>query len=279
MKTLLITGGSGFIGKNIKEHFNEAYNVLSPSHQELDLLSEQSVYDYFHTHNINYVIHCAATGLSRKKKIKNIVTDNTRMYFNLTTHGIFEHMYHMGSGAEYDKSQSICKVSEDDFGYSIPKDDYGYSKYLISKSTTDRRCTTLRLFGVFGKYEDCSRRFISNSIIKNILGQPIIINQNVVFDWIYINDLTKILSLFIGSPPSEYPVYNVTPTESVDLLTIANLINKQSKNKSEIIIKNKGMSHEYTGDNSRLMKRFKNPIIFTPMKNAISELIQYYERL
>lgn len=42
-------------------------------------------------------------------------------------------MIHFGSGAEYDKSKPIVKVKETDFGKVIPKDEYGFFKYICSK--------------------------------------------------------------------------------------------------------------------------------------------------
>lgn len=47
-------------------------------------------------------------------------------------------MITFGSGAEYDKSRPLVMVKEEDFGKSIPKDPYGYSKYLISKEIEKR---------------------------------------------------------------------------------------------------------------------------------------------
>ena len=38
MKNILITGGSGFIGKNLREQLQGKYNIYAPSHSELELL-------------------------------------------------------------------------------------------------------------------------------------------------------------------------------------------------------------------------------------------------
>lgn len=47
MKTILLTGGNGFIGRNIRESFlMEKYNILFPSSRELNLSDENSVDDY-----------------------------------------------------------------------------------------------------------------------------------------------------------------------------------------------------------------------------------------
>ena len=42
-KTIFITGAKGFIGRNLTEKLNKKYNLLTPSHKELDLLNEKNV--------------------------------------------------------------------------------------------------------------------------------------------------------------------------------------------------------------------------------------------
>lgn len=278
-KTLLITGGNGFIGRNIKEQLYPKYNILAPSHSEIDLLTGSEVKRYFKNHDIDYVVNCANVGGNRKCQDTDIVKKNVKMYLNLTTYGNFERIIQLGSGAEYDKSRSLNKISEYQFGEFIPNDDYGFSKYLISRCIGNREdAIGLRLFGVFGKYEDYEYKFISNAIVKNIIGLPIKINQNAVFDWIYIDDLIKLLEDFIiQSPP--YKFYNITPTTSYDIITIANIINNISETKSKIIIENKGKNNEYTGNNERLLERYGGHFKFTPIETAIKTMFKYYQHI
>jgi GDP-L-fucose synthase len=169
----------------------------------------------------------------------------------------------------------LSRISEISFGEYIPIDDYGFSKYLISKYIEKSdNCVCLRLFGVFGKYEDYEYKFISNSLIKNLLRMPINIRQNVYFDWLYINDLMKIVAHFIEQDTT-HRVYNITPGNPLDLITIANIINQNSSFKSEIIVETQGSNHEYSGDNSRLLTQIGN-FQFTSMSSALSELRDYY---
>lgn len=69
MKTLLITGSSGFLGSKILETYKNKYQILSPSHSEMDITNELSVQDYFLKNKPDFVIHCAAisdTGTCQK---------------------------------------------------------------------------------------------------------------------------------------------------------------------------------------------------------------------
>ena len=58
---LLILGGTGFIGRNLKEKFQENtnYNVLAPTRQELNLYDDQTCKQYLKENKPDLVIHAA----------------------------------------------------------------------------------------------------------------------------------------------------------------------------------------------------------------------------
>jgi GDP-L-fucose synthase len=280
--TILVTGGSGFIGRNIVEYYHQKANlqkarVLYPTHAQLDLVSTKAVHEFFKANKIDYIINCANIGGDRRsQETPDIVEKNLRIFCNLYEESSrCKRMIHFGSGAEYDKSKPLHKVKESDFHYP-PGDSYGFSKYLMSRLLSDEYeedVVCLRLFGVFGKYEDYTFKFISNSIVKYLLGLPIHIRQNVVFDWLYVHDLIEILPAFLDIEAYFENFYNITPGSPMDLLTIAEMINTPKK--VEIIVENPGMGYEYTGSNNRLLQ-FRENTRFTPMSVAISSLKLYY---
>ena len=124
---ILITGTNGFIGRNLKEYFQERYNdIHCPKRGELDLVNSQAVYDYLTKNAFDVVMHCAVTLTS--------VEQNLKMYFNIERcSGSFGKMLCIGSGAEYDMNNYIPKMKEEYFGKHIPSDIYGFSKYVIAK--------------------------------------------------------------------------------------------------------------------------------------------------
>ena len=199
------------------------------------------------------------------------------MFFNLARcSGNLEKIIYFGSGAEYGKHRDLRKVKETEFDVSCaPKDEYGFYKYICSKyAEKSDKTINLRLFGAFGKHENYECRFISNAILKNQLGLPITINQNVTFDYLYIKDLVGIVEYFLKTT-CKYKTYNVTPDKSIDLIQIAEIINRISPQKSEIVVLNKGMNYEYTGDNSRLKGEIDG-LRFTSYEDSIKELFDYY---
>ena len=69
VKTVLLTGGNGFIGKNLKESFlAQKYNLLTPGSKDLNLCDEDAVARYFDEHQIDIVIHSAVKPNHRNAK-------------------------------------------------------------------------------------------------------------------------------------------------------------------------------------------------------------------
>src|ERR1019366_8035356 len=121
---ILITGGSGFIGRNLAEQLASTYEVLAPSSAELDLLREQAVREYLSTHRCDVIVHAATTRSNRRLAAPPDLLDrNCRMFFNLVRNeGRFGKMIHFGSGAEYDKTGLPTRVKEDYFDTRVPRD-------------------------------------------------------------------------------------------------------------------------------------------------------------
>ncbi len=279
-KKILITGGAGFIGRNILESLGDKYDFLAPTKQELELMDQGAVFQYFKKNRVDLIIQSAAVGGFGREKEKGqgkILADNLRIFFNLIrAKEFYDKMIFFGSGAEYNKTRPLEKIKEEDFGQSIPSDEYGFYKYICSKyAEKTKYIVWLRLFGLYGKYEDYKYKFISNSIIKNLSKQDIVINQNVVFDHFFIDDLISVLDHFILNKP-KFKSYNVIPDQSIDLITICNIINEISNYKSKIVVLNKGLNNEYTGDNSRLKNEISN-LKFTNHKEGIEKLFKYYQ--
>jgi len=275
---ILITGANGFAGRNLKEYLKGKYALFTPSHRELDLLNENAVDNFFKTHKIDIIIHTALVGGSRKEEAEeSALNQNLRMFFNIVRNRkYFKKMIHLGSGAEYDKRFPIKSVKEEDFDKRVPVDEYGFAKYICSKyieNSEDIIC--LRIFALFGKGEDYRYRFISNAMCRNVFGMPITMNQDVYFDYIYINDFVRIVEYFINNK-AKYKFYNIGTGSRVNLKTIAKKINEMADQKSKVLIKKAGLNREYSCNNKRLTNELGN-FEFTAFNDYMKELYIWYK--
>jgi nucleoside-diphosphate-sugar epimerase len=103
----------------------------------------------------------------------------------------------------------------------------------------------------------------------------LIINQDVVFDYLFIDDLVKVTDYFINNK-GKFSTYNVTPVKSISLNEICQIINKIAPVNSDISIMNKGLNNRYSGDNRRLTGEIKN-LKFTAPEEGIGKLFLYYK--
>ena len=275
---ILLTGSSGFIGRNIKESYlAEKHKIIAPRHSELDLLNEDAVSRFFEKNQIDVVIHSATKpGHRNANDLSNLFYSNTRMFFNLARMSeYFGKMIVIGSGAIYDMRHYKSKVKEEDYNLHIPADDHGFCKYVCEKYTEkSENIIDLRVFGIFGKYEDYAIRFISNMICKAIFDLPLTMNQNRKFDYIYIDDFIKIVEYFIEHK-SKYSAYNITPDNSIELYEIAEKVKNIAKKDLPIFVAKDGMGLEYSGDNFRLKNEFSD-LKFTKIDDSIKQLYDWY---
>ena len=75
----------------------------------------------------------------------------------------------------------------------------------------------LRLFGVFGELDNWRYRFIPNICVKAIFDLDLVINQNALFDFTYVNDICEVTNKFITNT---YPNgdYNLCSSRALELI-------------------------------------------------------------
>jgi UDP-glucose 4-epimerase len=279
-KKILITGGSGFIGRNLVEALSSTNQIYHPASSELDLLDDKKVENYLKKYRFDVVIHAATHNSTRvsDKDLKMVFYSNVRMFLTVARcSGYFGRMFYFGSGAQYDVNHYVPKMKEEYFDSYMPTDDYGFSKYIMSKcADTADNIYDIRPFGVFGKYEDWRIRFISNAICRVLTDLDITISQNMYFDYLYINDLACIMKILIDKKTIPYRHINVCTGKTIDLLSLAKKVQKLSETKHTIRIAKKGLKKEYSGDNTKLLKIIGN-YQFTPIDVALHELFAWYK--
>lgn len=256
MKKVLLTGGTGFIGRNIKQPLSEVCELYVPTRNELNLLEEQEVKKYLCKKQIDIVIHAANPNPVKNTldKQETMFADSIRVFMNLyCAEEYYDRMYTLGSGAEYDKSKDIVLISEEEEGRSIPYDSYGLAKFTMNQliEHSNKQCN-LRIFACYGP-TDHESKFITHAIRCCLNQEPITIRQDCYFDYMHVSDLTKVLKHFIFHDPV-YKAYNVCTGKRYLLSQIADMVRKKMKAENDIIILKEGLNKEYTGSNKRLIE-------------------------
>jgi dTDP-4-dehydrorhamnose reductase len=162
-----VLGSNGFIGKNLVHKTN----WTGVTRQELDLLNQKQVEEYFTKNQYDVVIHCAASidQGSESTTYKNII--------------MFENVVRIFKGKLIYFSSGAALRGDP------PTDPYGLSKWII-----DRRILTipnayiLRVWGCYGPGE-LSTRF---SAVCREKGH-VVINKDRYFDFVDIECVRKVV--------------------------------------------------------------------------------------
>jgi GDP-L-fucose synthase len=275
---VMITGTGGFVGRNLAEGLTDKYEVLSPRSSELDLTDYKAVERYIADNKVEHIVHAAVHSALTTDRDAGFQID-LRMLVNLTRNlDKLKKLIVFGSGAEFAKTRDIKKVTEEQWGEYVPEDLYGLSKFITTEIVRrEPKMINLRLFGIYGPHEDYRYKFISNAIVKNLLGLPIKIKLDVVFDYLYVTDLVEVVDYFL-SHESNYRDYNVTPKESIRISELVKLINEVAEQKSEMELVNPNLNFEYTGNNARIIQEMPNWHI-TSYREGIQKLYNYYKSI
>ncbi len=276
---ILLTGGSGFIGRNILDSdLAKKHQIMAPRHTELDLVDDEAVEKFFVKNRFDVVINAAIKpGHRNAKDATNLFYTDCRMFFNLMKHSLrYGKLINLSSGCVYDmQRQNLNKVGEESFGEKIPVDEHGLFRY-ISGSFIEKmdRAVDLRIFSIFGKYEDYTIRFISNMICKALFDLPLTMKQNRKFDFLFVDDLMPVLEYFIENEP-HFKSYNVTPDSALDLYEVAEKVKRFSGKDLPIIVAKEGKGLDYSGSNDRLRREISN-LKLTNIDDAINKLYDWY---
>ena len=257
MKRVLLTGGNGFIAKEIYSEFanSKKYEFISTNRSTLDVSNRQQVDNFFSDNHIDCVVHTAINGGKRLDKDDiSAFFENILMFQNLAAYSDkFEIMINFGSGAEFDRASTIDALPEDELFNRLPADYYGIVKNLIARNISDNyeNIVNFRLFGCFGSHEE-PQRLINSCYNKLTSGQDAVIHQNKQMDYMFVGDLCRVLDFYMSSDKALPRDINLCYEQKITLYDAAKMVKDFTKSKNDVIISNPNLGAPYTGDASRL---------------------------
>jgi GDP-L-fucose synthase len=268
MKNILITGGNGFIARNLSKILSKKYKVQTVSRNELDLTSYDDVKTFFLNKRYDLIIHTAVEGGRRTKPdTLQMFYNNILMVYNLLSNKkSFDKIITFGSGAELDRRFDINENSNDRY----PIDYYGMSKSIIKNlCLVEKDMYNFRIFNCFG-IDESTDRLIRGNIDKKINGLPMTLFSNRLMDFFYIDDLAKMIDEFLKDYTRFPKTIDCVYEEKYRLMDILKFINSLKENNVEIILSNQTSPNNInTTDTDYVGKYFDLQIDFIGLFKSI----------
>lgn len=249
MKSIGITGASGFIGRRLVNRLLlDGYSVTalvrnsknnfpdSVTRVTGDLVTGKGIARFLK--NVDCVVHLAAR---QTPPFEYMFQDNVEATHNLVTEAIrsdVKQLVYLSSAAVYgDKSEKI--LTEND--YCFPSTEYGMTKYLAEKiceywgTVTRNPVVVLRPFNIYG--EGSSKGVVYNMVKSAKDSRKIRIygDGKQSRDFLYVDDVINALVQVIKK--EENSIYNLGSGENISLKELATLIQKEMKTSISIAYK------------------------------------------
>ena len=260
---VLIAGSNGFLGKNFFRMQPQYQDIefIHCTRDECNISNQDEFFDFVSLKKPDAIVHCAA---SLSDSINNL-----KMYLSLEkVSSLVSKIIMVGSGCEYSHQRYRPLMEEDYYDPAEPpinSDAYHNSKFMIARLHSQSHCRNIynfRVFGLYGLYEDYSRRLITNNIYNYLSNGSMTFNKDISFDYLFVDDLINTIIFFLRtSITPQHQTYNVCSGVSEKFSVIlGEVIDSLGGSRSDITCADTSNSnYSYSGSN----KRFQNEFNYT----------------
>lgn len=240
--TVLVTGHSGFIGRNLVEQLREAKaEVKEYSRNEgFDILDQALIIRQ--SKQVDILYHLAAYA----KPAESLENPSLALRINLEgTFNVLEACRRNEFTLVYPSTCEIYGDSTDPITEEHPINPP--NPYAASKAAADRLCFSYakayglrivieRLFNPYGPYQQLEK-IMPTFYFQAIRGEPITVygDGKDTRDYTYVQDVVR--ALLLGGDLKGGDVVNICTGKKSTILDIANLVKKATNSKSEIMLR------------------------------------------
>lgn len=246
---LLITGATGFLGKNIVSRIDKSqysvtgtYRSTTPDEAadvrftQLDLSRKEDVSKIFQQENYDAVIHLAThmKGDRAGDYIKNSILATQYLIDAAEQVGVSAFVY-MSSIAVYGYVDGIVSETSD----RVDLNDYGTAKYLGERLLSDSKIPcrlSIRLPRMLGYGMDLSYPWIPSLIGKLIRGDDIsYFNPELMYNnMAYVDTLTKFLEVWLQGAKKGYHLCTLGAAEPMTVFDIVQMLKDGLQSRSTL---------------------------------------------
>lgn len=308
-KKIVITGVSGFIGRNLAEYFSQkkkysvlgVYKTKKPKIKNIkfikaDLTNKKKIKRIFKNKNI--VINCAALTSGAKDIISKPyihVTENNIINSNIISEAFqnkVDHLIMLSCTLMYKSSTNLIKENDLNLNDKIYSKYFGgaWMKLYMEKMTeffskiSNTKYTVIRhsnLYGPYDKYDLSKSHVFGASINKAFSSKKkfiILGDGNEKRDLLYIDDFLKFVELVITKQKNNFRIYNCGYGDFISIKNLVKKILKISNKKIKIVTDKKFQSLKtFVKLNCNLAKKELGWRPETSLEKGIERTIQWYK--
>ena len=261
-KKIVITGGSGLLGKYFYRKYKNVYKIIKYPYR---IEKFKRFEKWLSKKKFNYFIHFAAITKNESKKYKDIlqlvnVKSPIKILNIINKKNIYNFSYFLFISSSHVYGYSRNKIKENK--KRLPQNSYGLSKkkvedYIINnRKKYNFKVGIARIFNSTGPKQK-KGNFVPDMILK-MKNINKIKNINQYRDFIHIDDVSKSIKRLIERE-IEYPI-NISSGKKINLINACKILNDKFVKKEVLFDLKKGS--DIYGDNSLLkkigIKKFKN---------------------